>query len=1117
MPPRPKKSAVHDKPANGSPNSNSPGLAHPGRRISRNKSAGSTPTVDGTNGINHGFVVSPESSPVVLDRHVDETEAEYQPERFNGSITDDCSMFVTEKVMATQASLYRGRTVSFSTPHTSVEMDSPSLDASVYNHSTPLRIDVTAARPTRQRSQFAMATTILKACPLLDVITLLIIFLSLPSAALTLVQILFTAITIAPTFSGSSESSPTFTSGLFSSTGTLSLHTIVLVDSVGLMFYSIFPGAIQNLVLDLAQAVIAISLGGAATSMAGTGVLVCMVVIALSHILRLRSIQQLGLNLVWSSLTRYGLCSADSPPPQLSVGSARLYGTHGWPTWIFGVHILTQGITRAVRRYLLQRERSDSIALAKKLETDSSSPPSASATPRSAATSPDLRAESGATFGSDAKPPGSLTSAPKERKKKKKASTEARVQQPFWAAIASTKVSVYKADESSRAGTDAELAAQGPGADGLSMGSVDFKRLLRRVWIMEVGATDISFGVCLPLAFDETEEIEERKEGELDGVYVRVNGAGWMSVKRRMVQKWFDEGVEYKTWEGRIYGLTPLSTYNCEFLREPDGQLLYQTTLITQPQLNETGKSTDHSKRGDTVVAVIPPPTTTLQPSSPTTTLRNSIHAAEIEAEKSRNNLKAVRKQHKTTLDRLHAQTDKEKSKLTNNGGNDERQRQRAKQLENSILKIKSDATEAEGTLAELKHMPVEDKTRYNEAKVEARDRQRRMDRQREQQEKAKKEADKHVASAKGDIDTLMHKRSRFEARQKEYLAKLSEVRKKMEQITAAQARRHRERRDLDVARRNQLQHLEMLYADAERQVLEANKVHANATQEVQQFEEWSHMQASMGPQASAPGTPDGTRAFPLPLNANPGILSSIGPSGAGSSSLPGSRPSSLHVNSSGTLNHGFTFPATSASGTNLSAGHRRRASSLEIEQFPSLYHQAPYTSAGIAAAAVSSAGIFSPASLPTSSSALLADSTALAPAPYSGLGLVNGSLPAVHPGLGTYNSSPSSVLPAPVGAEKYREKGRRKSSSSGGSHGSFSGSGAFGGLPTLATINGMPSHGVTGSSNANAGSNGSPRSFGTSVKMNGSAASPSAIGTPPPPIWERRLNSLGSGDGRRS
>ncbi len=66
------------------------------------------------------------------------------------------------------------------------------------------------------------------------------------------------------------------------------------------------------------------------------------------------------------------------------------------------------------------------------------------------------------------------------------------MQQPFWATLASTKVNVYKNDEAANAAVDGKLSES---TDASDLGSVDFSKLLEKVWVMEVGSTEISFRV----------------------------------------------------------------------------------------------------------------------------------------------------------------------------------------------------------------------------------------------------------------------------------------------------------------------------------------------------------------------------------------------------------------------------------------------------------------------------------------------------------------------------------------------------------------------------------------------------------------------------------------------
>jgi ubiquitination network signaling protein AcrB len=1114
MPPRAKKAAAHEKAINTSLHSNNVGLALPGRRILKPKTSLPNLAAQASVGANGTHAASPASSPFVdsapfvLDAADDSSTA--ATGQLNGH-----AVFNHDRNMGTTQSLpCRGRGVSYSLDS---DMDDSShvvngFDGHVpYNHATPLRIDVNAsAAASRQaransKTTFAGFTTILKAHPLLDVIVLLIFLLQFPPAVVGFIHFIFTCMTFRATPpTAPFNTVPSFADVFFGNAGNASISTIVLVDVLaGVIFAFLWPQA-QNVIIDLAHAVIAISLGGAASSRGGTtsSAVCCLSVITVSHLARSRTIQQLGVNVLWPELIRRGLLT-DTPPPQLSDGLDRLWATRGWKTKLLGVHILAQGVMRMVRRYLYwSKSLEDDPAYYKKVDPEPTDSP-ASATPRPVRSSPDLRSDVAFSSSSDVRHTGPSPSHHKERssaKRKKRMSTQVKIQQPFWAALASAKINARKDSEKTFAKVDASAAKTGTGSH---MGSVDFSSLLERVWIMEVGSTEISFGVCLPLVLGEAEQSRP------DGVYVKVNGAMWPSVKKKVTESsTVEAGVEFTTWECRVYGLTPLSTYHCEFWKESNNDLVYQTTLITQPAPStEIG---EHIRAGHAlanVPAAIPTPPATLQPSSPATTLRNSIQAEEVDCDKSRNRLKAVRKQHKNTLDRIVSQTEKENARLSKDGGTDERQRQRAKQLENSIQKVKCETKDSEDSLEELRHMPVEDKELYAEAKSEARDRQKRLDSQKGQHDRAKRIADKDYAVGKGDIDSILHKRSRFDSRQKELATKLVDARKKRDNGAQSQSKKSKDSRDRDGARRTQQLTLENHIGELERQLAESQKNQVDILHQVQQFEEWSNLQAAG---ASAPATPEGVSAMPA-LGFNPAaLLSSIGVS----SSLPGSRPSSLHVNSSNQV-PAFQFPAptsmNSGAGMNgLPLQSRRRASSLEVESFPSLYQNA-FVGSGLAAAATAAGAPYS--SSTASSAALLANSTALSPAPggFGGpiLGLANGH--GHGHGHGQYSPGPL-VLPAPVGAEKYRS--RRKSSSSGGSRGSISGPGGPIGTSnsngSISALAGIGLNSTAGGNHANV--NGSPRFGGTAgMKLNVNTNGLSS--TPSPPIWERRLNGIGAAE----
>jgi ubiquitination network signaling protein AcrB len=571
MPPRAKKAAAHDR-ANTHHN-HSLGLAAPGRPIPKSKSSNPNLTAQHTNAPSRKS--TPDSPLSPLDSSVPNC-----PTLANGTAIE---------IADPAAQMYPlCRTRVASGP---VEGDTESLALSKYKHTTPLRIDVNtqggSRLPRQQKSRMGMATTILTSCPLWDVVAILIVLLQLPPTIITIIHFLFAMITFVPSSATTSLSNlPTIHEILVGSAGSPSIQTIIMVDLLMFLLFIPLWTPAQNVALDLAQAVIAISLGGAAASKGGTtnSVFWCVVLIILSHIMRWRSVRQLGVNLVWSGLIKYGFQPSGSPP-QLSEYSDRLYTVPAWPRCILGVHILAQGVLRMVRRYLLWRQAQVDVAITKqKSDSDLTSQSPASGTPRSSSISPIPNSESGLNASSDGRPPGPPPGKDRSSSKikKRKHSQHARMQQPFWAALAHTKVTVSKEYEQTQISQDAKVAGS---ADAKSIGSTDFKSLQKRVWIKEIGASDISFGVCLPLN-QEIGDIEEEenapKGSEPTNWYVKVNGASWMSIKRVFLEKTMDGEDEYESWDGRIYGLTPMASYHLEFVKESDQSLIYDTTLITQ-------------------------------------------------------------------------------------------------------------------------------------------------------------------------------------------------------------------------------------------------------------------------------------------------------------------------------------------------------------------------------------------------------------------------------------------------------------------------------------------------------------------------------------------------------
>lgn len=167
-------------------------------------------------------------------------------------------------------------------------------------------------------------------------------------------------------------------------------------------------------------------------------------------------------------------------------------------------------------------------------------------------------------------------------RKKRKQATHVRSQQPFWAALASTKVTVLKEMESSRAAND---AGEANAKDANHIGNALYTGEEDRVWISQVGHSEIMFRVSIAS--------DSSSAGAPDGMnghagsgidrtkpfYLRLNGADWSSSRIRPSSQQDEEGTSL--WEGEIFGLTALSNYFCEFVRTADEEVFFSTSLIT--------------------------------------------------------------------------------------------------------------------------------------------------------------------------------------------------------------------------------------------------------------------------------------------------------------------------------------------------------------------------------------------------------------------------------------------------------------------------------------------------------------------------------------------------------
>lgn len=588
MPPRAKKNAAHDRSSN-----NNQGLLPPGRKITKQKSDSNLnghpqkpnghPTGPASPYSSAAPISPPSSAAPPSDGTVNGTPAEgkmgagisHPAGRLRG-----CSEGSVDDLEAHGA-------VSF-LDHTS--------------NGSPLKIDVNAAGKSAYRQQkgaLALAKTVITTCPLVDVIAMLILLLQLPTSIITIVHFLFAAITFMPTSATTTLSNlPSVREFLADSAGGPTVPVIILLDAICFVIFLMLMVPMQNITLDLAQAVVAIAVSGAAASKGGpaNSIMTCATIIGISHLLRWKPARQLGLNVFWAGLVRAGFKPSGNPPV-LSEYPNKLHTPPGWPRSVLGVHILVQGMVRLVRRYLLWRDALNAATTTTSSTTTTKGKVDPEAgtgstlnTPRTNTSIADSNTDTASSASTDGRPPGPSPASKdgKERvssnRKKKKHASQVRSQQPFWAAIASTKVTFLKEYEQSQVFTDLveSEATDNSGVTNFKAGD--------RVWIKGIGSTEICFGACLVRAGVKDQERKEQDNSDVVDAtatrpfYIRVNGADWSSIKMTGPERNEMGGdTTADLWTGRIFGLTAYSPYQIEFVRLEDDTTICATNLITQP------------------------------------------------------------------------------------------------------------------------------------------------------------------------------------------------------------------------------------------------------------------------------------------------------------------------------------------------------------------------------------------------------------------------------------------------------------------------------------------------------------------------------------------------------
>jgi hypothetical protein len=226
---------------------------------------------------------------------------------------------------------------------------------------------------------------------------------------------------------------------------------------------------------------------------------------------------------------------------------------------------------------------------------------------------------------------------------------------------------------------------------------------------------------------------------------------------------------------------------------------------------------------------------------------------------------------------------------LSSNGGNDDRLRQKVRQLEQSVQQAKAKETEVLEEIAAANDIPADDLQDYNRRRADwQREKNRRTEAQKEF-DACKCEADREIAQLKSEIFAIIQKRQKFEQRKSKFSEQREKLLSEANQSQEAQSRRYQEREnEARVRNDTERRYVEQTsFLDREAQSLWAKG--GQYENQARQLEELYNINMQ---QRSMPTTPEGPLPGTRSLNHNPGLQ---------------------HRNTFPSLQPGFQFPTTQA------------------------------------------------------------------------------------------------------------------------------------------------------------------------------------------------------------
>jgi ubiquitination network signaling protein AcrB len=609
------------------------------------------------------------------------------------------------------------------------------------------RYDAATAKSTScsEVGTLQLASTILKSCPAYDTIAMLILLLQLPPIFLTLVQALFASLTFMPP-SGVTMTSVFSLFDVFQgSAGTPSLGTMIAVDALCLGGWFCLWNWARNFALDLAQVQIAITLGGGNAGKAGSVNSVCVAIVLLLHLVRSRSVRQFFFDHILSAkflANEHIAHVAQYMPQEVEFGNTPK--SPSWSRSLFAIHIITQAGIAIIRRNVASSQASSTSKISKRADTEASAG-AQSNQDVSAFESGSMTSVLGTTDIQTPPTPGFKDSKDRavSAKKRRRQANQVRSRQPFWAALASTKVNALREIEISRPSSKTLANPAVESSDSSSMEET-------HVRITHVDCSSIKFeAINLSPEHDDQESGLSRHHQPL---FVRINGAYWTST----CISTSETETSRTLWTGEISGLAPNCTYTCSFVREDDleiGVIMVKTPAVldkdqTSALSSLSSPSFRHSQR----------------PSSPATTIRQSIASMEAKLTDTKGRVSRTRRSHKAALSKLEKEVDFFNSRLKSSS-DDTKQRQKLLQAERTMKQNEDAAQSISTALDDLSTIPEEETDEYSDKK-EAYDKQcTLLAAANESLASAKSSADSELTSFTEDLKAITRQRERVLAR----------------------------------------------------------------------------------------------------------------------------------------------------------------------------------------------------------------------------------------------------------------------------------------------------------------------------------------------------------------